>query len=82
MNNEIYGRLEIIIENERGRKKSAGWKQTIRRVSGEAKFSLVRLNKPLDRVSLVQTLTTKDCKGPQTNMPKNVGFTGSVNEGC
>ena len=21
----------------------------------------------------VQTLTTKDCKGPQTNMPKNVG---------
>ena len=22
----------------------------------------------------VQTLTTKDCKGPQTNMPKNVGF--------
>ena len=22
---------------------------------------------------LVQTLSTKDCKGPQTNMPKNVG---------
>ena len=22
---------------------------------------------------LVQTLTTKDCIGPQTNMPKNVG---------
>ena len=21
----------------------------------------------------LQTLTTKDCKGPQTNMPKNVG---------
>ena len=21
----------------------------------------------------VQTLTTKECKGPQTNMPKNVG---------
>ena len=21
----------------------------------------------------VQTLATKDCKGPQTNMPKNVG---------
>ena len=21
----------------------------------------------------VQTLTTKDCKGPQTNMPQNVG---------
>ena len=21
----------------------------------------------------VQTLTTRDCKGPQTNMPKNVG---------
>ena len=21
----------------------------------------------------VQTLTTKDCKGPQTNMPENVG---------
>ena len=21
----------------------------------------------------VQTLTTKDCKGPQMNMPKNVG---------
>ena len=24
MNNEIYGRLEIILENDRGRKKSAG----------------------------------------------------------
>ena len=23
--------------------------------------------------SKVQTLTIKDCKGPQTNMPKNVG---------
>ena len=22
---------------------------------------------------ILQTLTTKDCKGPQTNMPKNVG---------
>ena len=52
MNNEIYGRLQIIIENDRGRKKSAGWKQTIRRVFWEAKFSLVRLNEPLDRVSL------------------------------
>ena len=24
-------------------------------------------------VILLQTLTTRDCKGPQTNMPKNVG---------
>ena len=33
-------------------KKSARKKQTIRRVSGDAKFSLDRLNKPLGRVSL------------------------------
>ena len=26
-----------------------------------------------NRRFLVQTLTTKDCKGPQTNVPKNVG---------
>ena len=26
-----------------------------------------------DNNNNVQTLTTKDCKGPQTNMPKNVG---------
>ena len=25
------------------------------------------------RIHKVQTLTTKDCKGPQTNMPENVG---------
>ena len=25
------------------------------------------------RAKKVQTLTTKDCKGPQTNMPKHVG---------
>ena len=25
------------------------------------------------RIHKVQTLTTKDCKGSQTNMPKNVG---------
>ena len=25
------------------------------------------------RIHKVQTLTTKDCRGPQTNMPKNVG---------
>ena len=24
---------------------------------------------------MIHTLTTKDCKGPQTNMPKNVGST-------
>ena len=24
-------------------------------------------------IIIIQTLTIKDCKGPQTNMPKNVG---------
>ena len=46
MNNQIYGRVEVIIENDRGRKKSAGWKQTVRRVSGRLNFHKVDLNKP------------------------------------
>ena len=29
-------------------------------------------------ITWVQTLTTKDCKGPQTNMPKNVGSSIAV----
>ena len=52
MNNEIYGRLEVKIENDRGRKKTAGEKQTICRVSGKLDFHWVDLNKPLSRVSL------------------------------
>ena len=33
-------------------------------------------NEKIVRINIifsVQTLTTKDCKGPQTNMPKNIG---------
>ena len=42
MNNEIYGRVKVP-ENDRGRKKSAGKKQTIRRVSGRLNFHWVSI---------------------------------------
>ena len=40
------------------------------------------LGKILERVQIMlnkdQTLTTRDCKGSQTNMPKNVGSIKSI----
>ena len=39
MNNEIYGRVKVILENDRGRKKSAGTNNYSPGI-GEAKFSL------------------------------------------
>ena len=41
-------------------------------------ISLIPGNFPVERPEnvfsiKVQTLTTRDCKGPQTNMPKNIG---------
>ena len=40
-----------------------------------SRFTLIKLRQQKWRKCFqnVQTLTTKDCKGPQTNMPKNVG---------
>ena len=35
--------------------------------------SCISNGKPEQLLYLIQTLTTKDCKGPQTNMPENVG---------
>ena len=54
MNNEIYGHLEVKIENDRGRKKKKNSRveTTICRVSGRLNFHWVDLNKPLRRVSL------------------------------
>ena len=44
MNNEIYGRLEVKIENDRGRKKKNSRVETNYLPGiGEAKFSLGRL---------------------------------------
>ena len=43
MNNEIYGRLEAKIENDRGRKKNNRVETNYLRGIGEAKFSLGRL---------------------------------------
>ena len=53
MNNEIYGHLDVKIENDRGRKKkNSQVETTICRVSGRLNFHWVDLNKPLRRVSL------------------------------
>ena len=43
MNNEIYGRLEVKIENDRGRKKNSRVETNYLPGIGEAKFSLGRL---------------------------------------
>ena len=45
-----------------------------RKREGSSSLRVFPLRVPLACSRLkVQTLTTKDCKGPQTNMPKNVG---------
>ena len=39
----------------------------------EAEFLLRGSRKQLAKINKVQILTIKDCKRPQTNMPKDVG---------
>ena len=57
------GRVEVIIENDRGPKKSAMWEKTIRRVSERLNFHWVDLNKPLGRVSCTWSVTEECYNG-------------------
>ena len=45
---------------------------TCRNIPEHEKIKIIFMKKKIDKI-IIQTLTTRDCKGPQTNMPKNAG---------
>ena len=45
---------------------------TCRNLPEHEKIKIIFMKKKIDKI-IIQTLTTRDCKGPQTNMPKNAG---------
>ena len=45
---------------------------TCRNIPEHEKIKIIFMKKKIDEI-IIQTLTTRDCKGPQTNMPKNAG---------